>query len=397
RRSRAPAVAAATGLRDPRLATGKRRHPLRRGAARIPTRPHAARGVRPCPPPPTGPLANPPNANCPPGAAKAVWPRGGGGPRDPGGGGEEWAGDFAAPALALLTDQPATLPAERSFRLLASSLNGAERHIELMTGTALAAGGTARREMPAADTDPDRIAEMERSLRERRTLIALSQPDWSKLADSGALLAQISPVLDKLPPDQGATAALNLAAQYARAGQWHLAREAYLLMVDRYPAHPAAADAYRWLAGYHSSSEARRREELGQFLVLTRSEVKPTGFNNSRDDPLKVGSDTNVEQATTEMIRDRQRIQLSNQAGARRWYQGALAVESRLAAFGPVFANDPALQFCLNASKRQLGDIETVRHWNRRFLSQQRGEADDPWRQNAAAELWLTERMGLPP
>ena len=48
-------------------------------------------------------------------------------------------------------------------------------------------------------------------------------------------------------------------------------------------------------------------------------------------------------------------------------------VESRLAAFGPVFANDPALQFCLNASKRQLGDLETVRHWNRRFITQQRG------------------------
>lgn len=310
---------------------------------------------------------------------------------------DDSARDFAAPALALLTDQPATLPAERSFRLLASNVNGGERHTELMTGTALAAGGTARREMPVAESDPDRVAEMERSLRERRNLIALSQPDWAKLADSGALLAQIAPVLDKLPADQGATAALNLASQYARAGQWHLAREAYLLMVDRYPAHPAAADAYRWLAGYHSSSEARRREELGQFLVLTKSEVKPTGFNGSPDNPLKIGADTNVEQATTEMVRDRQRIQLSNQAGARRWYQGALAVESRLAAFGPVFANDPALQFCLNASKRQLGDLETVRHWNRRFLSQQRGEADDPWRQNAAAELWLTERTGLPP
>ena len=68
--------------------------------------------------------------------------------------------EIAAPALALLTDQPATLPAERSFRLLASSLNGAERHTELMTGTALAAGGTTRREMTASDTDPDRVAEL---------------------------------------------------------------------------------------------------------------------------------------------------------------------------------------------------------------------------------------------
>jgi hypothetical protein len=97
------------------------------------------------------------------------------------------------------------------------------------------------------------------------------------------------------------------------------------------------------------------------------------------------------------MVQDRQHMVLSNQAAARRWYQGALAVENRLAAFGPVFANDPALEFCLNASKRQLGDLEAVRHWNRRFLAQQRGDGDDPWRLAAAAELWLSERAGLPP
>ena len=36
------------------------------------------------------------------------------------------------------------------------------------------------------------------------------------------------------------------------------------MMVDRYSAHPLAADAYRWLIRHASSSEARRRHELGQ-------------------------------------------------------------------------------------------------------------------------------------
>ena len=42
-------------------------------------------------------------------------------------------------------------------------------------------------------------------------------------------------------------AAFAIASQYARLGQWELARESYLLMIDRYPAHPLSADAYRWL------------------------------------------------------------------------------------------------------------------------------------------------------
>src|SRR5262249_28126133 len=159
------------------------------------------------------------------------------------------------PAFSLITEQPTDLPARRSYRLLASSIPGADAHSELMAGIALAAGGTARRPAAAEDADPDRRAEAEKAARGHRNLQALSRPDWGKLSDSGALLAQIAPVLSKLPPDQGASAAFGIANRYAQAGQWHLAREAFLLMVDRYPTHPLAADAYRWLVRFQSSSE----------------------------------------------------------------------------------------------------------------------------------------------
>ncbi|HEY1379108.1 MAG TPA: YCF48-related protein, partial [Gemmataceae bacterium] len=197
--------------------------------------------------------------------------------------------DYAAPAAALLADQPTELPAQRSYRLLASVLPSSEGSGDLMAGVALAAGGAARRPLPAEDVDPDRLAETEKALRERRNLQVLSQPDWGKLSDSGALLAQIAPALAKLPPEQGATAAFAIASRYAQAGQWHLAREAFLLMVDRYPTHPLAADAYRWLVAFHSSSEARRREELGQFLILTTTDIHQAAHTTTRDDPVTAG------------------------------------------------------------------------------------------------------------
>jgi photosystem II stability/assembly factor-like uncharacterized protein len=307
--------------------------------------------------------------------------------------------DYAAPALAMIVDQPAELPVKRAYRLLASTIPGADGHADLMSGIALAAGGTARRPPCLEDTDPDRQAEAEHALREMRTLQALSQPDWGKLSDSGALLAQIGPILAKLSPDQGGSAAFAIASRYAQSGQWHLAREAYLLMVDRYPMHPLSADAYRWLVAFHSSSEARRREELGQFLILTNTDVHQATHTTTREDPVKAGiraDSRNLTDATqTEKL-----VLFSDQAGARKWFEGALAVEPRLAALGALRRDDPAVQFCLQASRRHLGDLDTPQQWCRHFLAQPRGASkpgDDPWRDAAAAELWLSERKGAPP
>jgi photosystem II stability/assembly factor-like uncharacterized protein len=308
--------------------------------------------------------------------------------------------DFAAPAVALLGDQPTELPARRSYRLLASTMPGAEAHSELMSGIALAAGGTARRPLPPEDADPERKAEAEKAIRERRNLQALSQPDWGKLSDSGALLAQIAPVLEKLPPEQGAAAAFGIASRYARAGQWHLAREAFLLMVDKYPTHPLAADAYRWLVCFHASSEARRREELGQFLILTQTDVRQASHVPNRDNPVTAAANHIDSRDLAEAGQRRQLALLSDQAGARKWYQGALEVEPRMTALGALRSDDPAVQFCFHAARRHLGDLETGRAWCRKFLAQSRGNVkpgEDPWRDAAAAELWLAERTGRPP
>ncbi len=310
--------------------------------------------------------------------------------------------DYAAPALAMIVDAPTELPLRRPYRLLASTVPGADGHADLMSGITLAAGGAARRPPLAEDADSDRAADAERALRDRRTLQALSQPDWGKLSDSGALLAQIGPMLARLPAEQGGSAAFAIASRYAQAGQWHLAREAYLLMVDHYPTHPLAADAYRWLVAFHSSSEARRREELGQFLMLTTTDIHQAGHTTTRDDPVKAG----IHADSRDLAESTQRQQLalfSEQNGARKWYEGALAVEPRLAAFGAVRGNDPAVQFCLQASRRHLGDLDTPQQWCRHFLIGRSTQVaasstvDDPWRDAAAAELWLGDRRGPAP
>jgi photosystem II stability/assembly factor-like uncharacterized protein len=304
--------------------------------------------------------------------------------------------DFAAPAFNLLADQPTELPEHRSFRLIAGNLPAHD----LMAGITLAPGGVARRASPVDEPDPDRLAELESSMRDRRNLQALSRPDWGKLTDSAALLAQIGPVLSKLPADQGAAAAFSLANQYVQSGQWHLAREAYLLMAEKFPGHPLSADAFRWLVRYHASSEARRREELGQFLIVTTSDVRQAAGAPTRDDPIRAGGAMKTERPVAESVGEQHALLLTHSAAARRWYEGALNVEARLANFGPRIVEDPAVQFALNAARRQLGDPDRPKAWVRSFLMQPRiagPQGADPWKENAAAELWLLERNGQAP
>ena len=68
-------------------------------------------------------------------------------------------------------------------------------------------------------------------------------------------------------------------------------------------------------------------------------------------------------------------------------------MESRLAAFGPVFVDDPTVQFPLQAARRTLGEFEEPKKWYADFVSRQ---PPGPWRNAAAAELWLTDRVGAP-
>src|SRR5262249_36854758 len=136
---------------------------------------------------------------------------------------------------------------------LDSSIEGAARQHNLMDGVSLAPGGVARRLLPPLSAD--NLGERLRAIRERRNFQALTELSGNALATPDKILARIGPALERLPEEQAAPAMFAVASRYARAGQWTLAREAFLLMVDRYPAHPLAADAYRWLVRYNSSSE----------------------------------------------------------------------------------------------------------------------------------------------
>jgi hypothetical protein len=287
------------------------------------------------------------------------------------------AREFAGPAAALLGTS--ALPAQRFFHLVDSRIPDAAGHTHLMDGIALGRGGVARRDQPAV---ADLGADVLKTIRARRELQVLTDTPAGRLTDPTRMLARLVPALAALPVDQAGAAAFAAANRYAHEGQWMLAREVFLLMVDRYPTHPRSADAYRWLIRHNCSSEARRRQELGQFLVVGQGAFGQSA--NSSSGPPSGGK----------MLDGRQQVFLANQAETRQWFRGSLELGNRLAALGSLHAGDPSIQFCLQAARRQLGEFESAQEWYRLFRDRQ---VDGPWRDAAAAELWLTNRTGPPP
>jgi tetratricopeptide (TPR) repeat protein len=263
-----------------------------------------------------------------------------------------------------------------------------------MQGITLAMGGEARRDLGPV---PEVSKDLKKLWETRRNLLALAETPASPLSDPNKVLARIVPTLDGLPDDQAAPAAFAVAGRFARLGQWELAREVYLLVVDRYPTHPLAVDSCRWLIAHNSSSEVRRRYELGQYLVtstlevqshpraeLPEKETKPADFS--------VGPRALVPEI--EFRRTKEKNFLFGNAIAKQWYEESLQIEPKLMTLGPLFANDPSIQFCLQAARRNLGQVEEAQKWFGQFASKQ---PPGPWRDAALAELWLVNRTGTPP
>lgn len=300
--------------------------------------------------------------------------------------------EFSTAPLALLGD--GVPPKNRAYKLLADNLKDSFTHSSLMQGITLQAGGFARRKLEAAE---EFSAQEAKAARLRETLWTIAEAPADTLTNPDRLLAQLGPALAEMPLDAGARVAHGLAWQYARRGQWMLARETFLLLAERFPTHPLAIDAYRWLMQHSASSEARRRHELGQFLVVnyvngSTVEQKTIEVPQKSDD--EVGKTQKVEVPQVTPVKFDARHGLTTKEDARRWYEGALSLNEKLSAFGPLHGSGPAVRFCVQSARRQLGDSKGAMEWYRTFAAEQPA---GPWKQAAAAELWLANRVGEPP
>jgi photosystem II stability/assembly factor-like uncharacterized protein len=280
------------------------------------------------------------------------------------------ARDYAATAHALLVDRYSPLPKQRTHHLLTGGAGKttAERH--WLEGLEQKVGESKRDVKLGGNTDVNGM----QALVARRAVIEMAD----NLDDPARTLKLVPIALDKLDDEQAAPAAFTIAGRYAERGQWYLAQEVYLYLVDRFPAHPLSAEAYRWLIRLNTSSEARRRHELQHFAVTEPiGLLKKNGCPLTKEEIVKAGH----------IVSPGKDIQ--QKSDVRDWNKGSLELIKRLGGYGPVYSFDPATQFCLQAAKRQLGDTAASNDFMTRF-----GKLvpTGPWHDAARAERWLTDR-----
>ncbi len=292
------------------------------------------------------------------------------------------AHDFVTNAVALLES---AAPAQRCYRLYVSNVPGAGR--DLMAG--LRVDPTARRNLGPVQAQPELV----RAIHERRNLEAMISPSAARLVNAGGLIAQVVPAITRLPEDQATGVLFSMATMYARLGRESMAEELFRVLLDRYPTSPRTVDAYRWLIRHVSSGEVRRREELAEVLTVTNVEVQST----NKQQGLSGGGLQSIPvmaKGGGGLMGSRAVGILTNPSAARKYYQKCLDLGAKLEAYGPLFAGDPAMQFCMQSARRHLGDFDTPRLWYQRFITD---HPDGPWHDAAAAELWLSARFGPSP
>jgi photosystem II stability/assembly factor-like uncharacterized protein len=293
--------------------------------------------------------------------------------------------EFATGAAQLLAPTPPVLQGQCYFRLLAATAKNAALAGELLEGLAPAEVGVCRRALAPLEEPNEQLLA---ALKAQRKLQDLARNPANGLVKADQLMGQLGRVLTKLPADRGAKAALAIANELVRQGQWLLAQEAFLAMVERYPLDPQSVDAYRWLIRYSSSSEAHRRLELGQFLLLGL-----TGDSKVSSGPVQLGKDPKTLQGM-KLSQQEFGNYLASPDELRHLHQGSLLLAARLKELGPVFSNDPSIQFCLQASKRQLNQQQEALEFYKHFCAEHDSGA---WREVAVQELWFANPAGPPP
>ncbi len=293
--------------------------------------------------------------------------------------------DHAAWAAALLAADPA--PARNAFLLAAHRLPGAEQHRDLWEGIDLTAGGAARRRIEPAPLDPAALEQRRRLATSRQRLAQLA----ALVARSGSEAVQTQRELERewlrLPPWEAAWTGLHLAAACERAGQWAAARDLYIELLARFPQHPAAVSACRWLLTHEVGAETH---------ALLRSRPNPPSPSGVR--PVAGQLPVTGQLPVAGLLAPAAPADFLELEPPRRRWQKALELEPRLVALGPLHLHDPAAHLSLLALRRHLEQRDEALKLLRHVLPPAQTEAAlaDPWHAAVAAEWWLLDRSRFP-
>ncbi len=296
------------------------------------------------------------------------------------------ANEVAAASRTILQPNYELPPEHEYFRLLWSAMEDAEQHTALMQGVQLERGGQARR--LAVEFDQDAFESATKASGEMHDVYQRLRKMRQSPILAGALIQTIENMLANLDEERAGEALFALGQEFIDLGQWPQAKEVFIMMLDRYPAHRLALEAARWNALYSSSSLAKLRSESKQFSAPITYDFRPPPKPNRKNlptDPTKLDvKDLGVKRPPLTVLQKRR-------DDLREWYKGGLCFGEVLSALSPNAKGDPRVQFGLHAAHRRLGEHAQAHLWYTQYVLH---PAKGPWMDAALAELWLAKPQG---
>ena len=281
-------------------------------------------------------------------------------------------------------DVPATLPAGGASACSPTRLNGSRAHADLM-----AASSSPRRRGPpraAAPRTPtrERVPSWRRRSGPAATSKALAGRVRPGARRPDRCSAQLEPELTSCPTTRRARTAFAVASQYARAGTVDDGPRGVPAHGRPLPGPPAGGRGVP-LAGRLPRQQRGPPPRRARPVPDARPRVarsKPTGVNeHAATTRSKWRSGSNARAGDDGNDATGSASHSSNTGGAARVVpRRASTVEPQLAAFGPVYRRRPGAVPVLSPRRGSSATSTPSVDWYRRFLAQQRGEADDPWR-----------------
>lgn len=287
---------------------------------------------------------------------------------------EETYQDAAESAAATAWSAYEPVERDAGFRLIASTNPAAERHPSLVAGIPASPGSEGRRAV--FDVDEASVKDLSRRADRKKNFLALAT-SGNPILKPETLLAQIKETTADLPMLPAGQTTFQLARRYADLGQWEMASATCEYMVEEFPQHPLALEAFRWLIAYHSSGEVRARAI--RSLVVASGEQRiiqkqPNGPTEATKAPAaRASEDPNAEN---------------------RSLGTAILFANRLRAASPHLWLDPHVQLCVAAAYRKLGNTQVLAHHYQNILD---ADPKGDWGRIASTERWLLSRDSTTP
>jgi photosystem II stability/assembly factor-like uncharacterized protein len=263
---------------------------------------------------------------------------------------------------------------------------------DIWQGVELTAGGAARRLPIIPPTPRDNSSEeQQRIVTARRRLERLCSADQEAGTDITPWLAECQRQLQQMPQMEAPRWAILMAQRCHQRGAWRKAQALCNWVVEQWPAHPAALAAERWLLRYEVGMETRQRLGSHREIIPAAGPGESTGIHGT---VVRPGNRHDVNLTLVDWEERSPLFRLRRH----------LDHEVRWAAWGPLYAEDPAIRLSLLAARRQLGRTDQALQMARRWLPIDPEKASawaalDPMRALLAAEVWLIEprRFLTPP